>query len=77
MAGHDDVLHCSSVCPERTAQSLLDAAELQRLVLAAVERHVDRQALAQVVAEEARQRAALSAFVSGWPGARVPGGEGR
>lgn len=43
----------------------LDAAELQCLVLAAVERHVDRQALAAVVAEEARQRAALSAFVSG------------
>ncbi|MFH8612484.1 hypothetical protein ACH4D5_33880 [Streptomyces sp. NPDC018029] len=47
---------------------VLDAAELQRLVLAAVERHVDRQALAVVVAEEARQCAALSAFVSGWAG---------
>ncbi|MFH8612510.1 hypothetical protein ACH4D5_34015 [Streptomyces sp. NPDC018029] len=55
----------------------LDAAELQCLVLAAVERHVDRQALAAVVAEEARQRAALSALVSGWPRARAPGGEGR
>ncbi|MFD4483469.1 hypothetical protein ACFWPU_46290 [Streptomyces sp. NPDC058471] len=50
----------------------LDAAELRRLVLAAVDRYIDRQALADVVAEETRQRAALTEFGATWPGA-APG----
>lgn len=41
--------------------------ELERLVLAAVDRYVDRGVLTQVLEEERRQRAALRAFVNGWP----------
>ncbi|MFD8564970.1 hypothetical protein ACWDOR_44370 [Streptosporangium canum] len=46
----------------------LDPAELQRLVLAAVDLYVDRRVLAEVVAAEERQRRALEAFVAGWSG---------
>lgn len=44
----------------------LDPAELQRLVLAAVDRYVDRAVLADRIAREERQRGQLRTFISGW-----------
>ncbi|MFI1795488.1 hypothetical protein ACH40D_45130 [Streptomyces olivaceoviridis] len=44
----------------------LEPAELQRLVLAAVDPYIDRQVLAQQIAREEEQRRALAAFVRGW-----------
>lgn len=44
----------------------LDPVELQRLVLAAVAPYIDNVVLAARIAEEARQRESLRAFVEGW-----------
>ncbi|MEV8530192.1 hypothetical protein AB0451_40040 [Streptomyces sp. NPDC052000] len=50
----------------------LDPAELQRLVLAAVERYVDRPQLARQVADEQRQRQQLAAFLRRFDGSGGP-----
>jgi hypothetical protein len=44
----------------------LEPAELQRLVLAAVDPYIDRDVLAQQIAREEEQRRALAAFVRRW-----------
>ncbi|MFJ8596857.1 hypothetical protein [Streptomyces sp. NPDC093598] len=44
----------------------LESAELQRLVLAAVDPYVDRDVLARQVAREDAQRRPLAAFLDGW-----------
>lgn len=44
----------------------LDPGQLRRLVLAAVDRHIDRAALQEVVAEEDRQRRNLENYLDGW-----------
>ncbi|MFD8385237.1 hypothetical protein ACFV2X_43095 [Streptomyces sp. NPDC059679] len=49
----------------------LEPADLRSLVMAAVRSHLDRERLREVLAEEARQREALAAFLATW---RPPGG---
>ncbi|MEU9015851.1 hypothetical protein AB0D12_40640 [Streptomyces sp. NPDC048479] len=44
----------------------LDPAELRRLVLDAVEPHIDRALLARQLAEEMRQRRRLAEFLAGF-----------
>ncbi|WP_406484186.1 hypothetical protein [Streptomyces sp. NBC_01568] len=44
----------------------LEPAELQRLVLAAVDPYIDRTVLAQQIAREEEQRRALADFLGGW-----------
>ncbi|MFE4801930.1 hypothetical protein ACFRFL_45150 [Streptomyces sp. NPDC056708] len=44
----------------------LEPAELQRLVLAAVDPYVDRAVLARQIAREEQQRRALDEFIGGW-----------
>ncbi|UKY54933.1 hypothetical protein [Streptomyces inhibens] len=51
----------------------LEPAELQCLVLAAVEPYVDRTVLAQQIAREEQQRHALDDFIGRWG---VAGGTG-
>ncbi|MFJ2884359.1 hypothetical protein ACIPJN_38790 [Streptomyces sp. NPDC086796] len=50
----------------------LEPAELQRLVLNAVDPYIDRDVLARQVAREEAQRRALADFFDGWDAA---GGE--
>ncbi|WP_051838755.1 hypothetical protein [Streptomyces sp. NRRL WC-3742] len=45
----------------------LERNELHALLMAAVEPYVDREILAEVLADEQRQRAQLQTFVNGWP----------
>ncbi|MEU2872811.1 hypothetical protein ABZ769_26980 [Streptomyces olivoreticuli] len=52
----------------------LEPAELQRLVLAAVDPYVDRTVLAQQIAREEQQRRALGDFIGHWGAAGT--GEG-
>jgi len=47
----------------------LEPAELQRLVLAAVDPYVDRGVLAEQIVREEQQRRALSGFLGGWDAA--------
>jgi hypothetical protein len=47
----------------------LPPEDMHRLVLDAVDRYVDRRALAAVIADERRQAHALRAFLEGWRGA--------
>ncbi|MFF8919035.1 hypothetical protein ACF08M_38500 [Streptomyces sp. NPDC015032] len=47
----------------------LEPAELQRLVLAAVDPFIDRTVLARQIAREEEQRRALAAFLDGWDAA--------
>jgi hypothetical protein len=47
----------------------LESAELQRLVLAAVDPYIDRGVLARQIAREEEQRRALAAFLDGWDAA--------
>lgn len=44
----------------------LEADELQRLVLAAVDPYIDRDVPAQQIAREEQQRRALSEFLGRW-----------
>ncbi|PJM98633.1 hypothetical protein CG740_34930 [Streptomyces sp. CB01201] len=44
----------------------LEPAELQRLVLAAVDPYIDRHVLARQIAREEEQRQALATFIEGW-----------
>ncbi|MFD9303014.1 hypothetical protein ACFWCB_10115 [Streptomyces sp. NPDC060048] len=55
--------------PRRPVQweaEALEPAELQRLVLAAVDPYIDRTVLAQQIAREEEQRRALADFLGGW-----------
>ncbi len=63
--------------PRRPVQwevEALEPAELQRLVLAAVDPYIDRGVLARQIAREEEQRRALAAFLDGWDaaGGRAP-----
>ncbi|MEU2133179.1 hypothetical protein [Streptomyces sp. NPDC018352] len=61
--------------PRRPVQwevETLEPAELQRLVLTAVDPYIDRDVLARQIAREQEQRGALAAFLDGWDAA---GGE--
>ncbi|UUU37522.1 hypothetical protein [Streptomyces sp. NBC_00162] len=53
----------------------LDPAELQRLVLAAVDPYVDQAVLGARIAEEERQRGQLRAFAEQWPAEGPPDGK--
>lgn len=58
--------------PRRPVQwevEALEPAELQRLVLTAVDPYIDRYVLAWQVAREEGQRRALAAFLDGWDAA--------
>ncbi|MES4908864.1 MULTISPECIES: hypothetical protein [unclassified Streptomyces] len=58
--------------PRRPVQwevEALESAELRRLVLAAVDPYIDRDALARQIAREGEQRRALAAFLDGWDAA--------
>jgi hypothetical protein len=52
----------------------LPPEELHRLVLDAVDPYVDRHVLADIVADEGRQRRALAALLSGWSDPGAPPG---
>ncbi len=53
-------------CPVQWEVEALEPAELQSLVLAAVDPYVDRDVLARQVAREDAQCRALAAFLDGW-----------
>lgn len=55
----------------------LEPAELQRLVLEAVDAHIDRSQLARQLAEEQRQRRQLAAFLRHFDGSGGPRGLGK
>ncbi|MGW3168233.1 hypothetical protein ACWC9Q_36835 [Streptomyces sp. NPDC001142] len=52
--------------PAQWELEALDPAELQRLVLAAVDPYIDRTVLAHQITREEEQRRALAAFLNGW-----------
>jgi hypothetical protein len=53
--------------PVRREVEALDRDELYDLLMAAVEPYIDRDVLAEVLADEQRQREQLEDFVSRWP----------
>ncbi|MEV0636327.1 hypothetical protein AB0I77_15405 [Streptomyces sp. NPDC050619] len=55
--------------PDDLPREALEPAELRRLVLAAVDLYIDRDALARQIAREEEQRRALAAFLDGWDAA--------
>ncbi|MFD7107917.1 hypothetical protein [Streptomyces celluloflavus] len=52
--------------PAQWEPEALDPAELQRLVLAAVDPYIDCDVLARQTAREEEQRRALAVFLDGW-----------
>ncbi|WP_190276133.1 hypothetical protein [Streptomyces griseofuscus] len=64
--------HRNGFVPRRPVQWEVEApepAELQRLVLDAVDPYIDRDVLARQIAREEEQRRALAAFLNGWDAA--------
>lgn len=53
-------------CPVQREVEVLEPAELQRLVLAAIAPYVNRHILTRQIAREEEQRRALVDFLSGW-----------
>ncbi|MER8103914.1 hypothetical protein [Kitasatospora sp. NPDC094016] len=53
--------------PVQWEAEALDRDELHALLMAGVDPYVDRGILAEVLADEQRQRAQLQTFVNGWP----------